>query len=477
MLHAVGITLVRLGMARGRLLEWETAAAWAHRARHPSARTFYAGMMASPVVAVGGALLVALVRPAALPAASGILVALGGRAAHRVCIEPADCGAACAARRRRSRVPSYGRAQDVELLRHVHARPWRTACRPTTCRWTPGVRIAARTSPTNIGMGLLATLAAHDFGFIDTDGLIAQTRSHVHVGGTARAVRRPPPELVRHAEPRGASAGVRLDRRQRESRGRSPDALGRSASPRDGPAGAGTALRAERGARGAGGPCRRTVHRHGLPAVLRRAATALRDRLPARGRRERGTSRRRPTTTCWRRSRGWRASSPSPRATCQSMHWFHLGRLVTSVRGAPVLLSWSATLFEYLMPLLVMRSYPGTLLDVSCRMAVRRQIDYAATRGTPVGHLRVGLHVRGPARHLPIQGVRRARPRAEARAWRRAGRGAVCDGAGRDARSGGERRQPAAAVAGGAVRRARILRRGGLHGARGRSRPARAARA
>ena len=44
-------------------------------------------------------------------------------------------------------------------------------------------------------------------------------------------------------------------------------------------------------------------------------------------------------------------------------HWFHLGRAVTSVRGAPVLLSWSATLFEYLMPLLLMRSYPNTLLD------------------------------------------------------------------------------------------------------------------
>src|SRR4030095_8646259 len=58
------------------------------------------------------------------------------------------------------------------------------------------------------------------------------------------------------------------------------------------------------------------------------------------------------------------------------MHWFHLGRSVTSVRGAPVLLSWSATLFEYLMPLLLMRSYPNTLLDESCRMAVRAQIDY-----------------------------------------------------------------------------------------------------
>ncbi len=66
-------------------------------------------------------------------------------------------------------------------------------------------------------------------------------------------------------------------------------------------------------------------------------------------------------------------------------HWFHLGRAVTAVRGAPVLLSWSGTLFEYLMPLLVMRSYPDTLLDESCQRVVRRQMEYAADRGVPWG--------------------------------------------------------------------------------------------
>ena len=40
-------------------------------------------------------------------------------------------------------------------------------------------------------------------------------------------------------------------------------------------------------------------------------------------------------------------------------HWFHLGRLVVSVDGVPTLVSWSATMFEYLMPLLLMRTYPG----------------------------------------------------------------------------------------------------------------------
>ncbi|HEX5632435.1 MAG TPA: glucoamylase family protein [Gemmatimonadales bacterium] len=66
-------------------------------------------------------------------------------------------------------------------------------------------------------------------------------------------------------------------------------------------------------------------------------------------------------------------------------HWFHLGRLLTDVQGAATLLSWSATLFEYLMPLLVMRSYQGTLLDQSCRRAVRRQVEYGRERGVPWG--------------------------------------------------------------------------------------------
>src|SRR5258707_503430 len=66
-------------------------------------------------------------------------------------------------------------------------------------------------------------------------------------------------------------------------------------------------------------------------------------------------------------------------------HWFHLGRLVVSVEGVPTLLSSSASMFEYLIPLLLMRSYPGTLLDASCRMAVKKQIAYGRERGVPWG--------------------------------------------------------------------------------------------
>ena len=66
-------------------------------------------------------------------------------------------------------------------------------------------------------------------------------------------------------------------------------------------------------------------------------------------------------------------------------HWFALGRMVTLVRGKPALLSWSGSMFEYLMPLLIMPAYRGTLLETSCRAAIRRQIDYARRQGMPWG--------------------------------------------------------------------------------------------
>ena len=65
--------------------------------------------------------------------------------------------------------------------------------------------------------------------------------------------------------------------------------------------------------------------------------------------------------------------------------WFALGRLLTTAAGEPVLLSWSGSMFEYLMPLIVMPSYDDTLLDQTCRTAVRRQIEYGRHRNVPWG--------------------------------------------------------------------------------------------
>src|SRR5258708_3502049 len=66
-------------------------------------------------------------------------------------------------------------------------------------------------------------------------------------------------------------------------------------------------------------------------------------------------------------------------------NWFALGRLLTSAGGEPILLSWSGSMFEYLMPILVMPTYENTLLDQTYRAAVERQIEYGEQRGVPWG--------------------------------------------------------------------------------------------
>ncbi|MFO1432694.1 MAG: glucoamylase family protein [Candidatus Competibacteraceae bacterium] len=65
--------------------------------------------------------------------------------------------------------------------------------------------------------------------------------------------------------------------------------------------------------------------------------------------------------------------------------WFALGRLLTTAGGEPLLLSWSGSMFEYLMPLLVMPTYDNTLLDRTCKAAVAWQIEYGRQRGVPWG--------------------------------------------------------------------------------------------
>jgi cyclic beta-1,2-glucan synthetase len=66
-------------------------------------------------------------------------------------------------------------------------------------------------------------------------------------------------------------------------------------------------------------------------------------------------------------------------------HWFRMGRQLTLVHRARALISWTGTMFEYLMPLLVMRRYSQTLLDQTYRAIVTRQIEYGEERGVPWG--------------------------------------------------------------------------------------------
>jgi cyclic beta-1,2-glucan synthetase len=66
-------------------------------------------------------------------------------------------------------------------------------------------------------------------------------------------------------------------------------------------------------------------------------------------------------------------------------HWFRMGRQLTAVNGGRALISWTGTMFEYLMPLLVMRNYRETLLGETYDAVVARQIEYGYERGVPWG--------------------------------------------------------------------------------------------
>jgi cyclic beta-1,2-glucan synthetase len=75
-------------------------------------------------------------------------------------------------------------------------------------------------------------------------------------------------------------------------------------------------------------------------------------------------------------------------------HWFRMGRSLTKVDGGRALLSWTGTMFEYLMPLLVMRNYPATLLAETYETIVERQIEYGQERGVPWGISEAAYNVR-----------------------------------------------------------------------------------
>ena len=74
--------------------------------------------------------------------------------------------------------------------------------------------------------------------------------------------------------------------------------------------------------------------------------------------------------------------------------WFRLGRTMTAVDHSAALVSWSGSMFEYLMPSLVMRAPTGSLLYQTNRLAVRRQIEFGRTRGIPWGASESAYNVR-----------------------------------------------------------------------------------
>ena len=120
MLHAITVTLVRLGITKQRLLEWETAAASSHRGGPPRLAVFVKDMIASPLVAAGQPVS-CLPDPSCThwPASRAGARAVGGGAADRVRTQPPGADPPCGARHGGPRVSPLGGAEDVAVLRDV----------------------------------------------------------------------------------------------------------------------------------------------------------------------------------------------------------------------------------------------------------------------------------------------------------------------------------------------------------------------
>ncbi len=497
MAHAVVLTLVRLVITQRRLLEWETAAAAAARAAGLSPRAgtllFLAEMAASPLTALVLFSAILALRPTSLEVSAPLLLlwVAAPSVAHWL-----------------SRpVPPERHdldSEDRRLLRLVARRTWRYfetfmgaenhGLPPDNFQETPVPTVAHRTSPTNIGIGLLATLAAHDFGFIDTPELaqridaafstmdrLERFEGHLLNWYDTRTLAPLTPRYVSTVDS-GNLAGALLTLAEglRRVAGEPESAtrmlggladvaeLARSSLERltDTPAAPHAAVAslaavvssvlsavedAQNGARQrtrlaelattlsdalarfeAGtlaSPERSEViywsrsFAEGLEELPAQDTAALGARLEALARRAlafvedmhfdflydwqrrlfvigyrladaEGTGRLDANFYDLLASEARLASFVAiAKGDVPDGHWFHLGRLLTSVDGAPTLLSWSASLFEYLMPLLVMKTYPGTLLDQSCRMAVRRQVEYGRQQGVPWGISESGFNV------------------------------------------------------------------------------------
>jgi cyclic beta-1,2-glucan synthetase len=483
--HAIALTLVRVAVTRRRLLEWETAATAARRAAGVAGqrlRRFIVEMAASPLIAVAVTVAIVANERAALPAASPFLALwiVAPLIAYWLSV---PVGARVRPLSDRERT----------LLRRTARKTWRyfeTFVTEADGWLAPdnyqesgdATKLARRTSPTNIGMSLLSTLAAHDLGYINTPALLHRLDATLTALGALECYRghflnwydtatRAPlhpryvstvdsgnlaGSLIAMAQGLGALAEKPQTPGQRLAGLADTAALLASASasgtlqaaPRE------TVTEINRLARAIVAATHMEARDEAIatiealrpqlarasvdldPAETSSAASELRywcravldsladlnvepaasvESLRALAARALQIADAMRFEFLYDRRRrifsiGYRlADADGPgrldasfydllasearlasfvaiaKGDIPQHHWFHLGRLVTNVDGRATLMSWGGTMFEYLMPQLLMRSFPGTLLDQSCRASVRRQIEYGGQRQVPWG--------------------------------------------------------------------------------------------
>jgi cyclic beta-1,2-glucan synthetase len=482
---AITRTLVRVYVTRRRLLEWVTAAQ-AKAGLRLDLPGFYRRMTGALAVAVMAAGVVAWARPQAWPIALPFLLLWAG--------SPAIARWVSLLRPAARAVPLT--AADARALRLVARRTWRFfatfvgpedhALPPDNFQEDPSPVVARRTSPTNMGLYLLATVAARDFGWLgtleaverleatlETMQRLERFRGHFYNWYGTSDCRPLEPRYVSSVDS-GNLAGhlialAHACRALGERPGLGPAALtgiedaallvGESARGLDEPrldralavvaaavaATPGTpaewaARLAELAARAeqVTSLARALVETHGARAREVLAwAEAMRASVASHAR---DLEPLEPLTARLARladvaetlvtgmdfgclfdpqrhlfSLGFRVSEGTLDPGCYDLlaseacltsfvaiakgdapvsHWFRLGRALTPVAQDSVLVSWSGSMFEYLMPGLVMRAPAGSLLDQTAQLVVRRQIAYGAERGVPWGVSESAYNVR-----------------------------------------------------------------------------------
>jgi len=384
MVHAITLTLVRLLFTQRKLLEWETAATAAARSAgltgRQGLRAFANGMWASPAAATALYAATIALRPGAVPAASFLLLLWFS----------APLVAFWLSR------PALPRAidlspRDAEYLHGLARRTWTYFAGsmdesghwlpPDNIQEKPARVVADRTSPTNIGMALLATLAAHDLGFLNHRQLLDRLDKTIT---TVESLEKHEGHLLNWYDIRSLAP-----------------LKPRYVSTVDSANLAGALLALAAGLRQLHGDAELTEEENRLRPQIADRAEAIADsmnfaflydrdrRIFSIGYRLADMEGPGSLDTSYYDLLASEARLASfvaiAKGDIPQEHWFQLGRGLVSVGGIPTLVSWSGSMFEYLMPLLLMRSYPDTLLHRSCSSAIRAQIAHGRRLGVPWG--------------------------------------------------------------------------------------------
>ena len=482
MLDAIGRTMYRLFVSRRRLLDWTTSAQ--SNSRRDEWPTFAGQMAGSLLITSLAALAVWQVGRPALPVAAAFILAwlLSPAIARWVSVAPADAGSLAISQ------------SDAGALRLIARRTWRffetfvtvadNMLPPDNFQEDPAAVVAHRTSPTNIGLLLLSTAAAREFGWIGTleaverleatlatvgrlkrfrghfcnwydttdlrpldpiyissvdsgnlaghlialantcaawrRGLVGATAIEVGVGDNLALAREAlqvlpddrrthfvtAPELVGALDDLSAAL-LRLPDRLDElvvDCGKAADLARVLANERADAASEDVLFWVEAAQRSIASHCRDVVQDAEASAALDRRMQTIEvttramvtamdfDFLLNRDRRLLAIGHLVAEDTLDPHCYDLLASEARlasfmaiAMGEVPARHWFRLGREVTPIGRGAALVSWSGSMFEYLMPSLVMRAPLGSLIEKTNSLIVRRHIDYATRRGVPWG--------------------------------------------------------------------------------------------